>query len=184
MNAVQLEKRIRSCQKAYYDGNSLVSNAEFDRLWNRLARISPASPVLSRIGSGGPSPFPKARHIAPMGSQDGTSRPAGVREWLLHTGAPVYSVQFKLDGASLELQYRDGVFVRAVTRGDGITGSEITHNALRMGGALPVLDIPFTGGIRGEVLLPRSIWRERYEGRKTSRDVGNGIMLRKDGRGM
>jgi DNA ligase (NAD+) len=184
LNTGGLEQRIRACQKAYYAGNSVMSDAEFDRLWDRLARINPASPVLSRIGSDSTGSFPKARHIVPMGSQDKIRHSVQLRYWLLRAGSPLsYSVQFKLDGAGLELQYRDGLFVRAVTRGDGVTGSDITPNALRMGGVLSVLDTPFTGGIRGEVMLPRAKWLEKYNGRKTSRDIGNGIMLRKDGRG-
>ncbi|MDR1252928.1 MAG: hypothetical protein LBK62_12330 [Treponema sp.] len=182
MTANILEKRILACQNAYYNGQSLISDADFDRLRDRLGREKPQSPVLESVGAPASGPFPKARHIAPMGSLDKIKHPVRLRYWLLDMGAPAYSVQFKLDGASLELQYRDGVFVRAVTRGDGVTGSDITLNALRMGGVLPVLDIPFTGGIRGEVLLPRATWREKYNGRKTSRDIGNGIMLRKDSR--
>jgi DNA ligase (NAD+) len=183
MNTSRLEKQILACQNAYYNSQSLISDADFDRLQDRLKREKPQSPVLASVGAPASGPFPKARHIAPMGSQDKIKHPALLRYWLLDTGASSYSVQFKLDGASLELQYQDGVFVRAVTRGDGVTGSDITLNTLRMGGVPPMLDTPFTGGIRGEVMLPRAKWLEKYNGRKTSRDIGNGIMLRKDGRG-
>jgi DNA ligase (NAD+) len=177
-----LEKQIRAYQKAYYAGESVISDAEFDRLWDRLALLNPASPVLSRVGPDNAGSV-KAEHIIHMGSQKKARGHEGLRDWMRTTGAASYAVQFKLDGASLELQYRDGALVRALTRGNGVTGSDITRNALRMGGVLAALDIPFSGGIRGEVLLPRALWREKHGGVKTSRDIGNGIMIRKDGRG-
>jgi DNA ligase (NAD+) len=176
-----LEQQIKAYQKAYYAGESVISDAEFDRLWDRLALINPASPVLSRVGTDNAGPV-KVGHLIHMGSQKKARGPDGLQDWMRNTEAASYAVQFKLDGASLELQYRDGVLVRAVTRGDGVTGSDITLNALRMGGVPAALDIPFTCGIRGEVMLPRAAWLEKYGGARTSRDIGNGIMMRKDGR--
>jgi DNA ligase (NAD+) len=94
-----------------------------------------------------------------------------------------FLVQYKLDGASLELQYEKGVLVRAITRGDGTTGDEITVNARRMTGVPAKLDVPFSGGVRGEVVMSRDVWREKYASKANCRNAANGIMRRKDGIG-
>ncbi|MDR1588124.1 MAG: NAD-dependent DNA ligase LigA [Treponema sp.] len=94
-----------------------------------------------------------------------------------------FLVQYKLDGASLELQYKKGKLVRAITRGDGIVGDEITPNALRMKGVIPKLDAGFSGGVRGEVVMTRDVWKKKYSSKANCRNAANGIMRRKDGLG-
>jgi DNA ligase (NAD+) len=189
-----LERLIEKYQKSYYDGEAEISDAEFDLLWDELTSLKPGSPVLKKVGTGSGAPsgaegadgFPKARHLIPMGSQDKASNPEEFRAWAAKTGigsGKPFLVQYKLDGASLELQYEKGRLVRAVTRGDGITGDDITPNALRMGGVLPRLDLPFSGGIRGEVVMKRGVWRKKYSAKANCRNAANGIMRRKDGEG-
>ena len=79
-----------------------------------------------------------------------------------------YLVEYKLDGASLELQYEHGLLVRAVTRGDGVTGDDITANARKMKGVLPALidssgkTVDYTGGVRGEVIMTHSVHKEKF----------------------
>jgi DNA ligase (NAD+) len=88
-----------------------------------------------------------------------------------------------MDGASLELQYEKGNLIRAVTRGDGIIGDDITGNARRMSGVIQKLDIEFSGGIRGEVIMTHSVWKNKYQSKANCRNAANGIMRRKDGEG-
>ncbi|MDR2478483.1 MAG: NAD-dependent DNA ligase LigA [Treponema sp.] len=95
----------------------------------------------------------------------------------------IFVVQYKLDGASLELQYEQGRLHKAITRGDGVTGDEITANARRMSGVPEKLDTPFSGGVRGEVVMTREIWRTKYASKANCRNAANGIMRRKDGEG-
>jgi DNA ligase (NAD+) len=118
-----------------------------------------------------------------MGSQEKASDPEAFLEWAVKVGHPTWLVQHKLDGASLELQYEDGRFVRAVTRGDGETGDDITPNALRMGGLVRVLPGAFSGGVRGEVLMPRAVHQAKYADKANCRNAANGLMKRKDGAG-
>jgi DNA ligase (NAD+) len=94
-----------------------------------------------------------------------------------------FLVQYKLDGASLELQYEKGKLVRAITRGDGIIGDDITANARRMAGVADKLDVSFSGGVRGEVVMTREVWRVKYASKANCRNAANGIMRRKDGVG-
>jgi DNA ligase (NAD+) len=130
--------------------------------------------------------FPKARHIIPMGSQDKAANPEEFRAWAEKMGLDGtrgFLVQYKLDGASLELQYDRGELVRAVTRGDGTIGDDISPNARRMGGVLPRLDPSFSGGVRGEVVMTHEVWKKKYAAKANCRNAANGLMRRKDGEG-
>ena len=178
-----LERLISAYQQSYYNGEAEITDGDFDRLWDELKTLAPDSPVLARIGADGLDGFPKARHLIPMGSQDKAANPEEFIEWAEKMAPPSFVVQYKLDGASLELQYQEGALVRAITRGDGTLGDEITRNARRMAGVVPKLDIPFTGGVRGEVVMTRSVWREKYQDKANCRNAANGIMRRKDGAG-
>ena len=187
----ELEQLITRYQQSYYDGEAEIGDGEFDVLWDELKNIAPDSPVLKRVGGGKDATsatysldgFPKAKHIIPMGSQEKASNPEEFRAWALKQGLRQFLVQYKLDGASLELQYGKGRLIRAVTRGDGTTGDEITANALRMAGVPKKLDLPFSGGIRGEVVMSRDIWQGKYASKANCRNAANGIMRRKDGSG-
>jgi DNA ligase (NAD+) len=181
--AAALEQLIRDYQDAYYNGEALISDGEFDALWDELKALKPDSPVLARVGADGADGFPKARHLIPMGSQEKAAGPEEFRAWAVKIAPPSFVVQYKLDGASLELQYEQGKLRRALTRGDGIIGDDITRNALRMAGVLAELDIPFSGGVRGEVVMTHGVWREKYSDKANCRNAANGIMRRKDGEG-
>ncbi|MCL2043113.1 MAG: NAD-dependent DNA ligase LigA [Treponema sp.] len=183
-----LEILILKYQKSYYDGEPEISDDEFDILWDELKNLAPDSDVINRVGVGsdavfGIDGFPKTRHILLMGSQDKAANPEEFRAWAIKTGLSQFIVQYKLDGASLELQYEQGRLVRAVTRGDGITGDDITANARRMAHVPEKLTLPFSGGVRGEVVMPRDVWKKKHADNPNSRNISSGIMRRKDGCG-
>ncbi|GAB6391792.1 MAG: NAD-dependent DNA ligase LigA [Treponematales bacterium] len=188
--AAVLERLIAGYQDSYYNGEAEISDAEFDRLWDELKALDPANPLLAKVGADGKAGadgFPKLRHLIPMGSQEKAANPDEFRAWAEKAraggGEAPWVVQYKLDGASLELQYERGRLKAAVTRGDGVTGDEITANALRMAGVARELDTPFSGGVRGEVVMPREVWRRKYQDKANCRNAANGIMRRKDGAG-
>jgi DNA ligase (NAD+) len=116
-----------------------------------------------------------------MGSQEKAANPAEFREWAAKLALPLFIVQYKLDGASLELQYRSGRLARALTRGDGIIGDDISANARRMGGVVADLGTDWSGGVRGEVLMFRDVWRTKHANKANCRNAANGLMRRKDG---
>ncbi|MDR2537220.1 MAG: NAD-dependent DNA ligase LigA [Treponema sp.] len=179
-----LEELIIGYQASYYNGEAEISDAEFDRLWDELKQLKPDSPLLTRIGADNTDGFPKARHLIPMGSQDKAANPEDFRAWAEKIApANGFIAQYKLDGASLELQYENGKLLRALTRGDGVIGDDITRNVRRMGGLVAELGVPFTGGIRGEVLMTREVWKTKYAGKANCRNAANGIMRRKGGEG-
>jgi DNA ligase (NAD+) len=185
--AAELERLILGYQASYYNGEAEISDAEFDLLWNELRALNPASTVLSRIGPDAADGFPKAKHLIPMGSQEKAANPEDFCRWADKIAAlPDFGgfvVQYKLDGASLELQYDQGRLTKAVTRGDGITGDDITPNARRMEGVVAELSVPFSGGVRGEVIMTRKVWRKKYGEKANCRNAANGLMRRKDGTG-
>jgi DNA ligase (NAD+) len=180
----RLEQRIRSCQQAYYNGllgNPDISDAEFDALYDKLSRKNPKSPVLAKVGASPVKGFPKAPHIIPMGSQEKAANPSQFLYWAAKTAPSSYVVQYKLDGASLELQYHQGILTRAVTRGNGVIGNDITQNARLMMDVLPELPALFTGGIQGEVIMTRKVWAEKYADKHNRQDTANGIMFHRNG---
>ena len=182
-----LERLIKKYQKSYYNGEAEISDAEFDLLWDELKNIDPQNSIFSKVGADSSDGFPKAKHIIPMGSQDKAANPDEFRIWaekmLKQSDFGGFLVQYKLDGASLELQYDKGNLTKAITRGDGIIGDEITANVLCMQGTVPALKIPFSGGIRGEVIMTREIWQNKYANKANCRNAANGLMRRKDGSG-
>ncbi len=181
--ARELEALIRTYSASYYNGEAEISDKEFDDLWDELKKIDPANPVLAEVGGDSTDGFPKAEHIIPMGSQDKAANPGEFLAWAEKIHPSAYVVQYKLDGASLELQYLDGNLSKAVTRGKNKTGDDITANAKRMNGVVSKLDIPFNGGIRGEVIMTHEVWGEKYRDKANCRNAANGIMRRKDGSG-
>ena len=178
-----LTRLIEKYQKSYYSGEAEISDAEFDLLWDELKTLDPDNPLLKKVGAGNADGFPKEKHLIPMGSQEKAANPGEFRAWAAKIQPVSYVVQFKLDGASLELQYEKGRLKMALTRGDGIIGDEITGNALRMAGVVPEIIKNFSGGVRGEVVMTHKVWTEKYSGKANCRNAANGIMRRKDGTG-
>lgn len=187
----ELSALVARYQDSYYSGEGEISDAEFDALWDELKELDPENPVLKKVGAEKPSAgvFPKARHRMMMGSQEKASNPEEFLKWAETHAYDEYLVEYKLDGASLELQYDAGTLVRAVTRGDGEVGDEITANARKMRGVPSELFAPdgkkvgFTGAVRGEVIMTRDVHARLYADKANCRNAANGLMKRKDGSG-
>lgn len=181
--AKELEALVRRHQDLYYNGQAELSDADFDALWDELKALDPDNPVFAAVGRDGADGFPKARHILPMGSQEKAANPDEFLAWCKKVNHPEYVVQYKMDGASVELQYEGGRLARAVTRGDGTTGDDITPNASKMSGVLPELPSAWSGAVRGEVLMSRATHRDFFPDKANCRNAANGLMKRKDGAG-
>ncbi len=183
----ELEELITRYQKSYYDGEGEISDAEFDKLWDELKALDPANPILHRVGADSGN-FAKVQHVMPMGSQEKAANPEEFLAWAEKHKYDEYLVEYKLDGASLELQYEKGYLKRAVTRGDGSIGDDITANARKMGGVNAAIYkdgvlVPFTGGIRGEVIMTHEVHKTHFPDKANCRNAANGLMKRKDGQG-
>lgn len=183
----ELEKLIVKYQTSYYNGEGEISDAEFDTLWDELKSLDPANPILQKVGADSGN-FEKIHHVMPMGSQEKAANPEQFLAWAAKHEYEEYLVEYKLDGASLELQYENGYLVRAVTRGDGSIGDDITANAKKMGGVNAAIYkdgelVPFTGGIRGEVIMTHEVHKKYFSDKANCRNAANGLMKRKDGTG-
>lgn len=171
----------------YYSGEPIMSDAEYDALEDQLRQIAPDDPVLALVGSPVPvdTILTKARHSIPMGSQSKVNSETEFIAWALKSEGSAIHASLKGDGASAAAYYQQGRLVQAISRGDGTIGEDITANAMRFKG-LPAWvgmgDQGFTGAVRFEVILTVDDWTAIDPSRsKNPRNVGNGIMGRKNG---
>ena len=178
----ELAALIKKYQDSYYNGEAEIEDAEFDKLWDELKALDSNNPILKKVGADSGN-FEKSAHVMPMGSQEKAADPEQFLAWAAKHAYDEYLVEYKLDGASLELQYQKGRLVRAVTRGDGSVGDDITANAKKMKGVLGVLEKSpdFTGGVRGEVIMTHSVHKKYFSDKANCRNAANGLMKRKDG---
>jgi DNA ligase (NAD+) len=172
MNSIQkkiedLRTRIRTYDAAYYGrGESLVSDKEYDGLYHDLLDLEKAHPEYDspdsptrRVGNDLTKEFPKVRHATRMMSIDNTYSADDVREWagrcekLLPGQKLSYVGELKMDGVAVALVYDKGRLVRAVTRGDGEVGDEVTSNIRTIRGVPLAVDYAGPFEIRGEVYM-------------------------------
>lgn len=186
MKQNELEQKIKEAQNAYYKDKPIMSDIEFDELWEELKNNYPDSELLQEVGNDHVDGFVKVKHKIIMGSQDKANKPEQMDEWFgkcREHGTEFVLTTEKLDGCSIELEYKDGVLENGITRGDGIEGDLITLNVMKMSGYPKQLKEEFNGVIRGEVLLLRSKKAIAAPDKKNCRNAASGIMKRLDGVG-
>lgn len=169
----ELSEKLRRYQHEYYVASMpSVSDAEYDLTFDRLASLEEQFPDLrqpdsptQRVGSDLTSQLPEARHTIPVLSLDKAYNAADLETWIekccRNTARELsFIVEEKIDGASIVLYYEEGLLARAVTRGNGEVGNDVTPN-VRTIGAVPLrLSRPLTVAVRGEIFLPRSLFAE------------------------
>ena len=178
----ELADALHAHNAAYYqDDAPMVSDAEYDALFQQLVALEAAFPELKtedspsqKVGAAPSQGFAKIRHAIPMLSlgnafddEDVGEFMARIRRFLsIGDDEPLEIVgEPKIDGLSVNLRYENGVFVRGATRGDGAEGEDITAN-LRTIGDIPEKlagNAPGIAEIRGEVYLPKSAFRALNE---------------------
>lgn len=181
---------VRAMQSYHTAGNSPLSDAQFDDLKREIRRQSPQDPVLKLVGAPAPakSHLKKAKHAIHMGSvcnsdRHGTDYDEGVRNWFAKMNRTAIAT-LKVDGLSVAVRYEKGQFVRAITRGNGIEGEDISANVLRMGDVPFITSQYFTGWVRGELVIYRTEWESLKKTTidfTTARNAAAGISRRKDG---
>ena len=148
-----------------------------------ISDLDPENPILFKIGVDSSELFTKREHIIPMTSQDKVTNPQEFLKWARKRNFKAFIVQFKLDGISIEIQYEDGIFQYALTRGDGKIGDDVSANVIKMKGFIPKLKTKFTGATRAEVLLFREVFERKYNNKQNCRNAASGLVRRKDGIG-
>lgn len=159
----QLADQITGLRDAYYQGSPLVADAEYDAIEDELRGLIEANPQwapdpnpLEQVGAPSVLHAP-IRHSRPMLSLDKATRPEQVEAFFdRFPGQPVV-VMPKLDGLSLALVYQDGRLVRAITRGDGTTGDDVTVLVRALVDRVPErVEAPGRVEVRGEAVMLRS----------------------------
>ena len=181
MNQTELEKALKQAQDAYYKGEPIMSDVEFDRLWDELEERFPDSILLREVGADHTNGFRNVKHTIIMGSQAKANTAEDMNKFFSRNGKGKYLAQNKCDGCSIALNYTDGKFVSGVTRGDGKSGDDITQNVLKMQGLVRNLTERYTGTIRGEVLLDKETKAKYFPDMKNCRNAAAGIMKHLDG---
>ncbi|MEG2295646.1 MAG: NAD-dependent DNA ligase LigA [Oscillospiraceae bacterium] len=165
----ELRNTIEIHNHAYYNlDNPQISDDEYNELLQELLKIEDEFSVLIdansptlKVGGIAMNTFECVEHKVQMGSLQDVSNEQGVLDFLKRvaekTQSPSYVVEPKIDGLSVSLEYIEGNFVRASTRGDGFIGEDVTQNIKTIAGIPMVLSqkIPFLE-VRGEVYMPKS----------------------------
>ena len=176
---MSLVRLLTACNNDYYrTGKSKISDLEYDRLLEELKEMEhvfgykyPYSPSIT-VGSDKSNFGNSIKHNIPMLSLDNSYEPATVLKWMKgiqdqYTFPIEFSWEWKWDGISLSLHYENGQLVRAVTRGDGAYGGDVTQNAKMLKNVPHRLkDNTFTDEVRGEVIISKSDFNEINEIRK------------------
>ncbi len=174
--AEELRKTIDEHNHRYYVLNQpVITDFEFDILLSELQTIEKNFPELQtddsptmRVGSDLTVEFSQHEHVYPMMSLGNTYSEAEVREFGDRVSkilgyVPEYVCELKYDGLSISLIYENGKLTRAVTRGDGTRGDDVTAN-VRTIRSIPVrvssANLPRTFEMRGEIYLPRRGFEE------------------------
>jgi len=166
----QLREQLHRYNYAYYiEDKHLISDFEFDQLLKELQALEAQYPELydpnspsMRVGGSIIKNFQTVTHAERMYSLDNTYSPEELGDWLKRiekiNGAPItsFTCELKFDGASINMTYVNGELQKAVTRGDGSQGDDVTANVktiqnvpLKLSG-----DFPPEFDIRGEIILP------------------------------
>lgn len=166
--AAWLRQEIERHNRLYHDHDAPeISDTEYDLLFRELVDLETAHPELltpdsptQRVGSLPITAFEQYRHAVPMLSLDNAfgedelrAFDARVRRGLEVTEDVAYLCELKFDGASISLTYEDGLLTRATTRGDGERGEVVTPNVKTCRGVPYRLEEPFSGEVRGEVVM-------------------------------
>ena len=179
-----------------------IEDDEYDRLMRRIKEIEAENPEIvsessptQHIGGFAINTFEKVTHEVQMGSLQDVFSKGELYEFdervKKAVGKAVYCVEPKIDGLSVSLEYKDGIFTRGSTRGDGFVGEDITKN-LKTIKSIPMVlreKIPFIE-VRGEVYMPKSdfekLVRKQLENdeqpAKNPRNAAAGSLRQKDSR--
>lgn len=171
---ISLRRELEKHNRLYYvEDAPVISDYEYDMLMQRLKALEAEHPELvtpdsptQKVGGAALSKFEPVVHQVPLESLTDVFSydelyAFGERMDAAFGGHQRYSVEPKIDGLSMSLEYENGVFVRGATRGDGITGENVTEN-LRTVRSLPlhIENAPERFVVRGEVYMSKAVFEE------------------------
>ncbi|MDP4118060.1 MAG: NAD-dependent DNA ligase LigA [Bacillota bacterium] len=175
MNIKQIEKRINELREKiayhsnkYYNNDAPeISDFEYDNLYRELETLENEYPQFHdensptvKVGGSVSAQFSEVTHSVPMQSLGDVFSEEELKNFISRTNEALgedteYSVEPKIDGLSVSLEYSNGVFVRGSTRGNGTVGEDVTANLKTVSGIpMTIPDAPSFLEVRGEVYMP------------------------------
>lgn len=167
----ELKGEIKKHNEAYYVfDNPVVTDAQYDALFRELRALeemypeflTPDSPS-QNVGANVSEKFSAVKHKYRLYSLDNSNNYDELEKWYLRLKKEYQSeenidlvAELKIDGLAVALSYENGVFVSGATRGDGVTGENITENLRKVQGIPHILQEPLNIEVRGEVYMPVS----------------------------
>lgn len=171
----ELTEIINKANHDYYvNDNPTITDQEYDRYMEELQRLEEAHPEFKkvdsptqRVGSEVISEFKKVTHEIPMLSLGDIFNEEEIIDFDEKVKKvvpnPKYVAELKIDGLSVSLLYRNGELVRAATRGDGVTGEDITHNAKTIKDIPLKINKPIDIEVRGEIYMSKASFKKLNE---------------------
>lgn len=169
-NYTNLKNKIEKYNNLYYnEDNPIISDMEYDGLLRKLKEMEKEYPALleiddsptEKIGGTASNKFSKVEHKVPMLSLSNTYNIAEIEDFdkrvkkIINFSEKIeYILELKLDGLSISLIYENGNLTRAVTRGDGKIGEDVTENIMEIESIPKKLKEPISLEVRGEIILP------------------------------
>ena len=180
IRVTELSEQLNAHNYNYYVLNApVISDQEFDFLLKELEQLelqfpelkSPNSPT-QRVGGDITDKFEKVTHKSPMLSLSNSYNQEEIQDWAQRAielaGKPIeFVMELKYDGVAIALWYKKGQLERAVTRGDGSVGEDVTTN-VRTISSIPLQlkgDFPAEFEIRGEIFMPKGVFQKLNEER-------------------
>ncbi|APT75210.1 NAD-dependent DNA ligase LigA [Marinitoga sp. 1137] len=165
----ELKKVIEKHNYQYYVlNNPIISDTDYDKLFKKLLQIEKKYPEIItadspsfRVGGKIISEFKTVQHSIPMLSLDNTYNENEIIDFdnrvkrLLNKENVEYSCELKIDGISIALKYENGYLVQAITRGNGISGDDVTDNVKTIRSIPLKLSEDVTIEVRGEIFMPK-----------------------------
>ena len=165
-----MKNKIEKYNNLYYnEDNPIISDMEYDGLLRKLKEMEKEYPALleiddsptEKIGGTASNKFSKVEHKVPMLSLSNTYNIAEIEDFdkrvkkIINFSEKIeYILELKLDGLSISLIYENGNLTRAVTRGDGKIGEDVTENIMEIESIPKKLKEPISLEVRGEIILP------------------------------
>ena len=175
MTKQERQAELLEWSDSYYNKSiSLVPDHIYDAKYDSFASDFPNDPFLKTVGSlvDPASSWKKATHKIPMGSLNKVTNENEFNKWMWSSNIDAVVASEKLDGISIDLEYETGKLIRAITRGDGFIGEDITKNVRNMQNVIQDFGKErssitgreqhimtariFTGSLRGEIILKQS----------------------------
>ena len=198
----ELRDLVRYHSRLYYElDNPELDDYEYDLLYHELLDLEEKYPDLKtadsptqKVGGAASLKFEPVKHIVQMGSLQDVFSYEELFEFDERVRSviekPEYVVEPKIDGLSVSLEYRNGVFVRGSTRGDGFVGEDVTHNLMTINSIPKRINCPEVSylELRGEVYISKDTFRKLVDEQeivgerpfKNPRNAAAGSLRQKD----